>query len=219
VAAPLYAQQPPGPPPGGAPPYGTPYGQTPPGAPEYGAPPYGAPPYGAPPYGQPPAGAPYGYATGPVDGLGRPLAEWWQRAVAIIIDTIMLGVVFAILRGIFGGGNTIVFNSNGTTIVHTGHLVIAEIIEILLTLVYFGILDGSERGQTLGKMALGIATRDIDTGGRIGPWRAALRRFIYSVLWVIFFFPGLLNALWPLWDQRRQAWHDKAVRSDVIKIR
>ena len=176
-------------------------------------------PVGAPPYGQPPAGAPYGYATGPVDSQGRPLAEWWQRAVAIIIDGIILGVVFAVLRGIFGGGNSVVFNSNGSTVVHTGHLIIAEIIEILLTLAYFGILDGSEKGQTVGKLALGIATRDINGGGPIGTGRAVLRRFIYSILWFIFFIPGLINALSPLWDSRRQAWHDKAASSDVIKVR
>jgi uncharacterized RDD family membrane protein YckC len=139
--------------------------------------------------------------------------------VAIIIDSIMLGVVFAILRGIFGGANTIVINSNGTTTVHTGHLIIAEIIEVVLTLVYFGIFDGSQKGQTLGKMALGIATRDINTGGPIGPGRAALRRLIYTVLWALLFIPGLINVLSPLWDRRRQAWHDKAVSSDVIKVR
>ncbi|MGH9095828.1 MAG: RDD family protein, partial [Acidimicrobiales bacterium] len=207
-AAPVYAQPPPashGPPPDGAPPYGQP--------------PPSARGYGAPPYGPPPAGTPYGYATGPVDGLGRPLAEWWQRAVAIIIDSIMLGVVFAILRAIFGGANTIVFNSNGTTTVHTGHLIVAEIIEFVLTLAYFGILDGGQKGQTLGKMALGIATRDINTGGPIGTPRAALRRFIYSLLFALLLIPGLINVLSPLWDQRRQAWHDKAVSSDVIKVR
>jgi uncharacterized RDD family membrane protein YckC len=139
--------------------------------------------------------------------------------VAIIIDGIMLGVVFAILRGIFGGGNTIVFNSDGTTTVHTGHLIVAEIIEVLLTLAYFGIFDGSERGQTLGKMALGIATRDINTGGPIGPGRAVLRRLVYTILFALLFIPGLINVLSPLWDQRRQAWHDKAVSSDVIKVR
>jgi uncharacterized RDD family membrane protein YckC len=147
------------------------------------------------------------------------LAEWWQRAVAIIIDSVMLGIVFAILRSIFGAANTVVFNSNGTTTVRTGHLVIAEIIEIVLTLTYFAILDGSERGQTLGKMALGIATRDVSTGGPIGTGRALLRRFVYSILWVALFIPGLINVLSPLWDQRRQAWHDKAVSSDVIKTR
>jgi uncharacterized RDD family membrane protein YckC len=139
--------------------------------------------------------------------------------VAIIIDSIMLGVVFAILRGIFGGANTVVFNSDGTTTIHTGHLIIAEIIEVVLTLAYFGIFDGSERGQTLGKMALGIATRDVNTGGPIGTGRAVLRRFVYTILWALLFIPGLINVLSPLWDKRRQAWHDKAASSDVIKTR
>jgi uncharacterized RDD family membrane protein YckC len=139
--------------------------------------------------------------------------------VAIIIDSIMLAIVFAILRGIFGGGNTIVLNSNGSTTVHTGHLIIAEIIEFVLSIAYFAIFDGGQQGQTLGKMALGIATRDINTGGPIGPGRAALRRFIYEILWFLLFIPGLINVLSPLWDKRRQAWHDKAVSSDVIKVR
>ena len=29
----------------------------------------------------------------------------------------------------------------------------------------------------------------------------------------------LLDHLWPLWDKRRQAWHDKAGRTNVVKVR
>jgi hypothetical protein len=29
--------------------------------------------------------------------------------------------------------------------------------------------------------------------------------------------PGLVDHLWPLRDSRRQSWHDKAVRSVVVR--
>ncbi len=41
---------------------------------------------------------------------------------------------------------------------------------------YYGIMNGSRRGQTVGKMALGIAVRDARTGQRIGFLAAALGR-------------------------------------------
>jgi uncharacterized RDD family membrane protein YckC len=65
---------------------------------------------------------------------------------------------------------------------------------------------------------VGIAVRDIDTGGPVGAGRALLRRFVFFVtyLGLILF---VLNALSPLWDRRRQAWHDKVVRSCVVDIR
>lgn len=195
-----------------------PYGESS-GAPPYNPPPWaGAPPYSPPSYNYPAEGASYEYATGPTDRLGRPLAEWWQRAVAIVIDGIILYVVFLILTALVGGSPTVTSQS-GTVTVQSGNLIAAYLIELVVTLVYFGLLDGSAKGQTVGKLALGIATRDINTGGPIGLGRAVLRRFIYSILWVALFIPGLLNVLSPLWDGRRQAWHDKVASSDVVKIR
>ena len=67
----------------------------PPPAPPGGG--FGAPPP-PPPFPPPPA---YGYAVGPVDRFGRPLADWWQRLVAILIDGIILGVPKGIVTAIF----------------------------------------------------------------------------------------------------------------------
>ena len=57
---------------------------------------------------------------------------------------------------------------------------------------------------------------DAENGGAIGFGRAALRRFVYQVLFLPFGIPGLINALSPLWDRRRQAWHDKVANSVVV---
>ena len=73
---------PPPPPPGFAPP--------PPG---YGAPPPG---YGAPPPGYGMYSG-YGQPTGSVTAFGRTASHWWKRAVALIIDTIVLTVPLSIV--------------------------------------------------------------------------------------------------------------------------
>ncbi|HET9442985.1 MAG TPA: hypothetical protein VFO65_06655, partial [Acidimicrobiales bacterium] len=74
-----------------------PYGQgqppPPPPPPPGGYPPPPPPPgaYGAPGYGPGP-----GPGTTPLGPGGAPLAEWWQRLVAVIIDSIIIGIVGSI---------------------------------------------------------------------------------------------------------------------------
>jgi hypothetical protein len=63
-----------------------------------------------------------------------------------------------------------------------------------------------------------IAVCDARSGSGIGPGRALLRRVIYWILFALFALPGVVNALWPLSDPRRQAWHDKAVKSLVVEM-
>ncbi|MDA8057808.1 MAG: RDD family protein [Actinomycetota bacterium] len=191
------------------------YGPPPYSPPPYNEPGYGAPGYGPPPYSPPPYNEPgYGLTAGPADSLGRPLAAWWQRAVAIIVDMLILSVPTLIVSSLL---NRSASGAAGTSGSVTGPLV--ELISLAITLAYFGWLDGGQTGQTVGKRMLGIATRDANTGGPIGTWRAVLRRFIYVILFALFFVPGALNALSPLWDRRRQAWHDKAATSDVVRLR
>jgi hypothetical protein len=77
-------------------------------------------------------------------------------------------------------------------------------------------------------MALGIAVRDEATGGRIDPVRAGTRILVLypgivigwlPVVGVIASIYTLVAAFSPLWDKRRQGFHDKVVHTDVIKVR
>src|SRR3954452_12731699 len=93
---------PPPPPPGGQPPPPPP----PPPPPGGGGPGGGAFSGGGgfggqQPYGQPQYGAPMG-APSLTDPQGRPLAEWWKRLVALIIDLVILGIVQLILMRVVG---------------------------------------------------------------------------------------------------------------------
>jgi uncharacterized RDD family membrane protein YckC len=168
-----------------------------------------------PPMPPPPGGyQPYRFQD-PV--TGAPTAEWWQRAVALLLD----GLVW-LIPGIviyFVVWSITATTTDGVT-THSGiDFWIASLIAYLSYGLYYIPLNGSKRGQTVGKMALGIATKDESGHGPIGYGRAAARFAIVFVCGYFCFIFEILNYLWPLWDPRRQAWHDKVARSLVISVR
>ncbi len=225
-SVPPYPSTPPYPPPGSsessgvAPPAHGHSGYDPP--PAYGPGGYGGP-GGFGPGGYGPAGYPTGYpgAGRRTDSWGRPLADWWQRLLAIIVDGFVIGIPAGIILSIVAGASTTSTTNGFTTTTSTsgGAVVFAYLVVAVAELVYFGLLDGGPRGQTIGKRLLGIATRDAHTGGQVGFGRALLRRFVFYALFWLFFIPGVVNVLSPLWDRRRQAWHDKLVATEVIRVR
>ena len=82
---------------------------------------------------------------------------------------------------------------------------------------YFVAMEGGPTAAAaVGKMAMHITVRDESTWAPIGYGRALGRRLLGMVLWWLLIVPGLLDVLWPLWDGRRQTWHDKAVHSVVV---
>lgn len=202
------------------------YGSGAQGPSSYGSEGYGS--FGNGPQGWGPNSGPAGYGPqgtypylqqrGPVDSLGRPMAEWWQRFLAYLIDGLILLLPEAIIIGAAAGPNTnTTFGSASDTITRGEWVGLG--IALIVNLGYFAFMDGSRRGQTIGKMALGIAVRDINHGGPIGAARALLRRVVFMAFLLGTFILFLVNALWPLWDRRRQGLHDKVVASCVVKVR
>ncbi|HEX7167218.1 MAG TPA: RDD family protein [Acidimicrobiales bacterium] len=156
----------------------------------------------------------------PVDNFGRPLADWWKRLVAAIIDGIVIAVPSAIVVVVFLGASVAVDTGTGDLVAGFGSFVFTLVIGVA-SIAYYVVLDGGPRGQTLGKMALSIQVRDEVGGGPIGYGRGALRRLLQFVANFIPCFGSLiviLDGLWPLWDPKRQALHDKIARSVVIDI-
>ncbi len=184
----------------------------------------GAPVEQPPPGGYPPP--PLGYGS-PGYAASRPdvpatvgeLAEWWRRAVAIILDSLILAIPTFILTALLGIAVWSMETDpiTGQLTFDAGANLAGNLLSLVVWLVYAALLEGSARGQSLGKMALGIRLCDEATGGPIGPGRAVVRRLIYSVLFYLLVIPGLINVLSPLWDARKQAWHDKAARSLVVR--
>ncbi len=129
-----------------------------------------------------------------------PLADWWRRLAALVIDTAILWIPLALAtRGLDRPMRMVVWVVVGVT--------------------YFALLNGSRRGQTVGKMVWDVRVRDAATGGPLGPGKAALRYLAPALLFMIPILGlglWLIDGLWPLWDHRRQALHDKLARSMVV---
>src|SRR5437879_9835002 len=106
----------------------------------------------------------------PVDVLGRPYAAWWRRVVALVIDSLVVGVPARILTVVLIG--IPVQGTTETAAAYQARLVGRALpFTIIVGLLYYGLLNGGLRGQTIGKRAMGIQVRDAATGEPIGVGR------------------------------------------------
>lgn len=94
---------------------------------------------------------------------------------------------------------------------------LAIALSLLFPFVYFGWANG-ELGQTLGKRVLRLHVVDHLTGAKIGFGRGLIRHLSFFGLFVALVVPGIVDALFPLWDKKRQTLHDKVVRSVVVTV-
>ena len=144
-------------------------------------------------YPSPPPQSQPGPSTG--DGPSGPRAGFFTRLGAALVDGVLLGVVGVVI-------NLIVGQTAG------------GLVGLVIGIAYFGYLEGSASGQTIGKRALGIRVIDFNTGGPIGFGRAVVRYFGR----IVSFIPCLLGYFWMLWDKERQCWHDKFATDVVVPV-
>ena len=177
-----------------------------------------------PPPPPPPRGRPSGwedepgsygeYPPPPPSAALAPYAAWWRRAVAILLDWLIVAVPIGLL-GMAWGLVDVARNVEGDRVgVSTSPSL--SLLVFVAQVAYSTVMEGGQRGATVGKMAMLIQVRDANWGGPIGYPRALGRRFIFLILFQLLVVPGVINALWPLWDPRRQALHDKAVNTLVL---
>ena len=176
---------------------------------------------------------------------GEPLAGWWSRVGASIVDSILTMVVGIVFGWSFIGDIRDAFTSyvqlaadaanNGTpppeaallTNSLTAQLLGLVVVMWLVRLVYgVGFLKAFQ--ATPGKLLLGLEVRLRERPGPLS-WGTVLARWLAQnisgllqavpllnlVTWV---YP-LLDCVWPLWDGRRQALHDKVARTSVVRRR
>ncbi len=162
---------------------------------------------------QPVYASAYSTAAPEFEALPIRYASWGSRLAALVLDgvtAVVAIIVFLLL---------IALPLNGEE---------GEPSDVALVLILVGVFGGpvvyytvtiGRYGQTLGKKALGIAVRDASAPTEaIGYGRAFGRYLVTNVLWIVFL-PGVIDHLWPLWDRRKQALHDKAVTSVVVRER
>ena len=136
--------------------------------------------------------APQGQHSGGGDGPSGPRAGFWPRFAAAFIDGLVLAIPYIIIAVAVDPA--------------VGYLVY-----LVGSIVYYTMLEGGPKGQTLGKNSMNIRVYDLKQGGSIGYGRAFIRwigRIPSGIL--------LLGYLWSIWDKENQTWHDKFAGSVVV---
>ena len=208
----------------GQPPYGSPqppasgYGMAP--AQPYGQP--AQPGYSQPGYGQPPpAGYPQqpyasGYPMASVMPLRGDYAHWGRRLGVYAIDCAptLVGVIifytgyFQFIFATVASGSATPDLSSGVVPMVIGGVVM---LAALGWQIYNRWFVAGRTGQSLGKRVMKIRLVGEEIGGPIGPLNAFLRDLVHSL--DSFAYVGFL---WPLWDDKRQTFSDKLMKTIVI---
>src|SRR4051794_869991 len=161
------------------------------------------------PYYQPPGPSPMG---------GAPmLAGWWSRVGAAILDgliaiAILIIPVVAIIVVLF-------LTLDEDTASGIVNIAIYPFWFAWLFLYYPLTMKrvGQHNGQTFGKQIVGIRVVRED-GYAFGAGNAIVREvLVKSLLMGLCFIVYFLDVLWPLWDDRNQALHDKIVSTLVVR--
>jgi uncharacterized RDD family membrane protein YckC len=183
------------------------------------------PPESAPGYQQPAPQMPtYGampqsnvtYMAVPSDPLGRPYASWGTRVGASLIDALVVIIPVAIIAALSYSSATYQYGIE----TRTAHFGGGFYLSLLIPFLYQFLMLGA-KGQTLGNMA--VKTKVVDMNGATVTYGRAAGRVgadlgLGLVSSFTFGLLGLLDILWPLWDQKNQTLHDKIAQTLVVKV-
>jgi uncharacterized RDD family membrane protein YckC len=167
------------------------------------------------------------WLQGPVTEDGVPLASWGKRFLGWILDGIIIAIIVQLLTPIFVPEYgelvdrfTTAIESNDQAAMNdfvssiAGMSLKVGLLSWFIASVY-AIAFWVTLAQTPGKMAARISVRRTDRPGPLDLGTAVKRR----VLPLVSTFIGLLtliDGLWPLWDAKRQALHDKVAGTYVV---
>lgn len=141
----------------------------------------------------------------PPPHLPGPLAEWADRAVALVLDAVLVivaGLVIALLGWIVG----LVSDALGVVVSILGYLVMS------VYGLYLGYLEG-EKGQSPGKALRGLKVVKVADGQLLGGGMGVVRKIAHALDSLI----CLLGWFLPLFDPQKQTIADKVVQSVVVK--
>jgi uncharacterized RDD family membrane protein YckC len=189
----------------------------------------------APPPAAPVAGAGWAAyaqtAAGPIGPApGWEYAGFWIRAVAYILDGIILGIVTTVLWLVvlaiaaavgIGAAATSGVGADGQLtgeeIAVIGVGVVAAvsflaIMTLVVTVLYF-VLFWVKRGGTLGQTVLGMRIARESDGAPIG-WGTAIVRYVMMLIsfWIFY-----LGVIWVAFEPRKRGWHDMVAGTVVVR--
>jgi len=177
----------------------------------------------------PPQGGyqPGGYGSGP-QYPSMNYATWADRVLGGIIDFILFSIAMVILYfittlilGVIGMAGSAA--SQGTSSDIGGALGLVGCCVVFMVLVVAPFAVGlfnkvylvAKRGSSIGQGVMKLKVVGAD--GNLVPQSKLILRLLAAIGISIVPFGGLVDVLWPLWDEKRQTLHDKAVDTYVIK--
>ena len=152
-------------------------------------------------------------------------AGFWWRFLAYIIDDLIMGFVnFIILIPVWAVLGFSIFRLSelsslndemalGTIASFVGLISFTAIVSIVITWLYFALLESSSKQGTLGKMALGIKVTDLN-GNRISFARATGRYFGKILSGMIL----MIGYIMAGFTEKKQALHDMLASCLVMKV-
>ncbi len=172
---------------------------------------------------------------------GQPLAGFWQRVGAYIIDGIIQFVILMILGGwwlLYKGiepvwdeitravdsGDTSTLENFTANSINYGYVLGFGLLLAAIQFAY-AVFFLSRSGATPGKSAMGISVRLRERPGPLSVAVAAQRTSVQAglsllgnipLLGNLFSLAALLDLLWPAWDDKKQALHDKVAKTNVV---
>ena len=146
------------------------------------------------------------------------LAGWWRRLGAYVVDA----AVFIVVVGaayLLGGA---IFGEDADGEMSGGAVLLVMLAYLGMLLVYAPLLMGrvgGRNGQTLGKQALGIRVVR-ETGEPMSYGSGFVREILVKQLLggITAGVFTVVSCLWPLWDRRNQALHDKMCGTLVVRV-
>ena len=143
-------------------------------------------------------------------------APWATRVLGYLIDSFLVGAFIFILYLLLGGMLAGVANigsgsaGGGVCCLWIALALPAMLLVGLFNRVYLVSSRGSSIGQGIVKVKV------VDGAGNLLTMGTAFIRLLAQIGLSLLPFGGLIDLLWPLWDERRQTLHDKAVGCYVI---
>lgn len=133
-----------------------------------------------------------------------PYASFWQRAIAALIDGVILSIINSLVSGVL---------KLSTSTMDLKEIIVQCLIGLMISWIYYSTQESSSKRATLGKRVMGLQVTDLN-GARISFWRSTARYFstLLSAL------PLFIGYLMVLFNPKRQALHDLIAGTLVMRL-
>jgi len=143
----------------------------------------------------------------PVGTVPVAYGGFWIRLVAYIIDAILISLVLGVVTSIFG---LRYMNMDDMSQIDPT----LNLLSLAVALLYFALMESSERGATVGKMAMGL--RVVTSDGKRLSFMNATGRYFAKILSALIFCIGFIMIGF---TERKRGLHDMIASTLVIKTR